>query len=92
MSLNRYAAKVDANQAEIVSALKSAGCTVYEVRKPVDLLVGRNGVNYLLEVKNPNGRNRIEPDQDAFFKTWGGSYAIVRSVDDALVAIGITKA
>ena len=60
MSLNRYAAKRDANEPEIVAALRDAGYIVCLLKEPLDLLVGRRGnPNWaLLEVKMPEGALR----------------------------------
>lgn len=48
----RYAARVDANQAQIVSALRAAGAYVWIIGLPVDLLVGFNGQTFLVEIKD----------------------------------------
>ena len=71
MSIQRWAAKPDSNRAEIVAALRKAGCVVYDIRRPVDLLVGyrhqsidrQAGVIYattpatmLMEIKRPAGK------------------------------------
>ena len=52
----RRAAKVDDNQAEIVATLRYVGCSVTSLasigRGCPDIVVGYNGVNYLLEIKD----------------------------------------
>ena len=78
----RYAAAIDANQTEIVRALEKYGCSVYVIKKPVDLLVGRNGVNILMEVKTEKGK--MTPEQKEFFDTWRGQKDVVHSVEEAL--------
>lgn len=86
----RRAAKVDLIQPEIVAALRAAGCSVEVIGKPVDLLVGRAGVSYVLEVKSgPGKRNDLTPDQVIFFRDWRGHAAVVCSVDEALRAVGL---
>lgn len=87
----KRARKRDANEPEIIAALESIpGVTVVPIDKPVDLVVGYQGITHLLEVKNPKGKNRIEPDQRDFMDTWQGRpVVIVRSPQDALQAIGI---
>lgn len=86
----RYAAKVDANQPEIVAALRAVGASVRPIHTlgagVPDLLVGWRGGNYLLEVKTPTGE--LTPAERKFAECWRGQAATVRSVDDALQAIG----
>jgi hypothetical protein len=47
----RRAARVDENQAQIISALRAAGAYVWIVGLPVDLLVGYRNHTYLVEIK-----------------------------------------
>ena len=94
--MTRYAARVDANQADIVKALRALGATVYVLKLPVDLLVGINGRTALVEVKDPNsayGRRGLNPNQQAFATTWnGGTLALVDSVEAAQRLIGVMTA
>lgn len=85
----RQAAKRDANEPEIVNALRECGCSVTRLsQKGVpDLLVGRHGVNYLFEVKEAKGKPT--DDQIEFFETWEGDVCIVRTVEEALKAVGL---
>ena len=84
----RRAAKVDCNQPEIVQALRKAGRTVqplHQVGKGCpDLLVGYQGVNYLLEVKTDDGD--LTEDQVSFISDWRGHIFIVRSAEEAIKA------
>jgi hypothetical protein len=87
----RRAAKVDANQEQIVSALRAAGASVQSLA-PIgkgcpDLLVGFRDDNYLFEVK----RGKEEPNdlQAKWHITWCAHVYVVRSADDALRAIGV---
>ena len=95
----RRAAKVDANQEQIVKALRSAGATVQSlagVGKGVpDLLVGYQGKTLLMEVKDgrlaPSAR-RLTEDQLVWHGAWrGGPLAVVDGVDAALRALGAIK-
>ena len=53
-----------------------------------DMLCGRAGVNYLLEAKTDKGKLTI--DQEMWHDAWKGAKpAIVRSVDEALRAVGL---
>jgi len=84
--------QIDHNQPEIVAALRAAGATVqhlHEVGKGCpDLLVGFRGVNYLLEIKNPNTKGKLTPAEAGWHLMWCGSSMIVNSIDEALAAIG----
>lgn len=94
---HRAGGRVDANQPEIVDALRQVGASVIitsaQGRGFPDLVIGWRGRNYLLEVKNPNtayGRQGFNKNQRLFNAEWRGSAPIiVRSVAEALAAIGI---
>jgi len=86
----RTAAKRDANEKEIVTALESIGCTVHRLDLPVDLLVGFRARNFLIEVKNPEGRATRTSGQGKFFEMWKGQVRQVTTVDEALELV--TKA
>ena len=95
----RRAAKVDANQEQIVEALRAVGATVQTlaaVGKGVpDLLVGYQGKTILLEVKDgrrPPSERRLTEDQLVWHGAWrGGPLAVVDGVDAALRALGAIK-
>jgi hypothetical protein len=93
------APKIDANQPEIVAALREAGCTVQLLhmvgRGCPDLLVGKMddslgiNVNLLLEVKSDEAkRNDLTPDQKKWHDSWRGQVTVVCSVNEALKAVG----
>ena len=85
----RFAAKVDANQTQIVSALRAAGAYVWIIGLPVDLLVGYRGHTFLVEIKSGSKR-RFTALQADFFENWSGStLARVDSPEAALRMIGI---
>ena len=85
----RYAARVDANQAQIVSALRAAGAYVWIIGLPVDLLVGFNNQMYLVEIKNGSRKHLTKLQQD-FFASWtGGGLHRIESPDEALRMIGV---
>ena len=93
------AAKIDANQDQIVTVLRAAGATVQSlagVGKGVpDLLVGYQGQTLLLEVKDgfkSPSRQLLTEDQLRWHGSWkGGSLAVVDSPDAALRMIGVIK-
>ena len=87
----RYRARRDDNESAIVQALQAVGCSVMPLPggegRP-DLLVGRAGVNYLLEVKGAAGT--LTPAQVQFHGTWQGRpVAVVRTRREALQAVEI---
>lgn len=94
--MRRAAARVDANQHLIVNALRQAGCTVQclsAVGKGCpDLLVGYDGKNYLLEVKDgskkPSAR-RLTEHQWEWIPAWKGQVAVVKSVEEACSIVGV---
>lgn len=87
----RRAAKIDDNQPEIVEALRKVGASVQSLaaagKGVPDLLVSFRGVNYLLEVKMEKGK--LTDDQVKWHQMWQAPIYIVRSVEDALRAIGL---
>jgi len=87
----RYAARIDANQNDIVKALRAAGAVVRIITQGdgiPDLLVGFEGGTILIEVKDgdkcPSARKLTEAEQLFFDKWVGGPLVIVTSVEDAL--------
>ena len=81
-------AKTDANQAEIVRALIHIGCTVHVVnRAPFDVVVGRLGANYLLEIKDSAktlSQQKLKPSQERFSQEWRGQWACVNTAEAAI--------
>ena len=92
----RRRAKIDANQTQVVSALRAAGATVQSLAEcgsgVPDLLCGFRQQTFLLEVKD--GRRKLSErqltsDQVKWHIEWrGGPCIVVNSVDEALAAIG----
>lgn len=72
--------KRDANEPEIVEAFRKHGFTVERLDRPMDLLVGRYGRNWLIEVKVEGAK--LNANQKAFAERWKGHFAVVRSVQD----------
>ncbi len=87
----RMAARVDGNQAAIVSALRMAGASVWIIKLPTDLVVGCNGKTVLAEVKN-GPKARYTPLQQSFMADWkGGPVATLPDVDSALRLVRMLK-
>lgn len=81
--------QTDILRAEIVEALREVGATVvslYKVGGCPELLVGFRGTNYLLNVTTPTGH--VAAIRWLWGETWTGQVVVVRSVDEALRAIG----
>jgi len=95
MKRRAFAKRRDLNEPEIVKGLEGAGCSVFRLDKPADLLVGKGGRNYLLEVKNPGalrGKKQavmLTEDEAEFHEAWRGQVQIVESLEDALRVVGI---
>jgi Holliday junction resolvase len=86
--------RIDANQKEIIAALRAAGASVRSLAALghgiPDLLVGFRGVNFLIEVKNKAGRgDRLTEDETEFIQEWRGQVVKVFCVDDALSLLGV---
>jgi hypothetical protein len=93
----RRAAKVDATQAAIVSALRAAGAGVLSLaalgRGVPDLLIWYRGGYLLLECKDgakPPSHRKLTQDQQDWMAEWPGEVHVVLSPADALKAIGAT--
>lgn len=86
--------RADANQEGIVKALRAIGCTV-TVASQVgggfpDLVVGRHGLNYLLEVKDgdkPKSKQNLSKVQQEFHANWRGHIITVTTIDEAIRAV-----
>lgn len=78
-----------------MSAFRSAGCVVWDLKLPVDLLVGANGKTMLVEIKDGRkvpSAQKYTKLQELFLSTWtGGPVATVRDVEGALNAARLLK-
>lgn len=96
----RRIAKVDGNQRAIVAHLRAHGCSVVSLATVgagvPDLLVGRNRVTVLMEVKRPEvvdkkrGARQASTNalQDDFRATWrGGPVVVVTTPEGAMAAL-----
>lgn len=86
MSLKRFNPRRDSNERDIVKALQQAHCRV--LRSDVfDLIVQRGPYTFLLEVKTQDGKlNQKQINR----RESGWLFSVVRTVDEALKAVGIT--
>ena len=90
----RRAAKTDANQPEIVAALRAIGASVADTSAVgkgfPDLVCGYQGRTWLLECKDGSlspSRRKLTPDQVEFKATWRGHWAVVNSADEAIEVV-----
>lgn len=94
----RYGAKIDANQPEIVAALRKAGCAVQHLHSVgkgcPDLLCALDGATFLIEVKDgakPPSKQLLTPDQVTWHAGWKAPIYIVNSVAKALEVVEVYK-
>lgn len=94
----RRAARRDPNEAELVTVIRGLGGTVMHL-DDVDLLVGFQGRNYLMEVKQEKakGLSRHQYDlkpgpQTELHETWRGQICVVRTVEDVCRVLGVKVA
>lgn len=88
----------DKNEPAIIRALEAVGCYVQKLHEGgvPDLLVGYEGCTFLLEVKGALGVKggassvSLTETQEKWHRAWCGARPfIVRTVEDALTAIGL---
>lgn len=91
----RRAAKIDANQPDVVAALRKAGAKVQSLAAVgagvPDLLVSFRQELFLLEVKDGTkvpSAQKLTEDQVRWHTAWGAPVHIVNSPEAALRAIG----
>ncbi len=94
MSRNRYSARTDSNEAEIVKALRKMGISVETGHD--DIIIGHKGKTHWIEVKTPDCVSKKtgkildsakKPSQIKLEKEFKGSYHIVSSIDEILEII-----
>jgi len=82
--MTRKAAKVDSNQGEIVEYLRACGFTVTSTANVgngfPDLVVGKYGLTFILEVKSKKGK--LRKSQEEWFEDWRGHAIVVRNMED----------
>jgi Holliday junction resolvase len=89
--MGRRAARVDANQNEIVTMLRKMGYSVAITsdcgKGFPDIVVGRSGRNYLFEIKDGNkvpSKQKLTDLEQQFADTWKGQYNVITCLDDAI--------
>lgn len=87
MGAPRWRQKPDSNQQDIIVALETIGCSVYDASRVgtiPDLIVGFRGCTLLMEVKTPKGK--LKPSQIQWHEDWNGHSCVVRSPMQAIEA------
>lgn len=94
----RRAARIDSNHSEIVRVLRDIGASVQSLASQgqgcPDLLVGYRSVNHLFEIKDGSkmpSKQVLTPDEQRWHQGWRGRVEVIRSVDDALRAVGVME-
>lgn len=87
----RRAAKADDNQPQIVKAFRQLGFDVahtHTIGKGFpDIVVGRNGINTLVEIKDGKkvkSQKQLTADEKEFHENWRGKIIIIESVEDVI--------
>jgi hypothetical protein len=87
----RTVARVDANQAQIVAAMRAVGAYVlhlHQLKNCCDLLVGYRGRTHLMEIKDPAqpfSARQLTPGEAKFREEWRGTpYHVVETADQAI--------
>lgn len=80
------AKRVDSNQKTIVDAYKLYGFSVADLSAAgdgfPDLVVGKFGRSWLVEVKTLNGK--LRKTQKEFRENWRGCYRVSRTINDVI--------
>ena len=93
----RRAARVDANQNEIVDALRNVGASG-AITSMVgsgfpDLVIGFRGLNYLIEIKDGSkfpSQRKLTDDEQEWHDLWRGTVFVANDINEALSIIGAT--
>lgn len=96
--MTKYRHKVDGNQSEIVKALRNAGAFVHlqpADKGLFDMIVGYDGLWYVLEVKDPDSSrgNKLTMDEIKYICDIRNRAKVypVQSAEQALAIIGASK-
>lgn len=87
--------RTDANQAEIVGLLREIpGVSVFSIADigggVPDIVVGRRGITYLFELKDPAkapSKRKLTIAQEQFHADWSGHAAVVETTAEILGAL-----
>lgn len=89
----KYHCKADANQPEIVAAIRAIGGTVLHMHTlghgAPDIAIGYGGLTLLAEIKD--GSKKLTPDELAWHESWTGGCYLIRNIEDAARAVETLK-
>ena len=87
----RRNANADDNQPQIVKAFRPLGYSVahtHTIGKGFpDIVIGRDGVNTLVEIKDGSkvkSQRQLTNDEKEFHEAWRGTVVIIESVEDVI--------
>jgi len=86
----RRAAKVDANQPEIVKTFRDLGWYVLiisQLKNCCDIMVSKNGRTIAVEIKDgnkPPSQQKLSEGELKFKSQWLGEYALINCVQDVI--------
>ena len=86
----RRAAKVDANQAEIVRLLRQVpGTKVWVLNDIIDIAIAHRGYNFFVEIKNKDGKDELTDAQIKFIPEWSkfGQVRVAHTFEEILKLI-----
>lgn len=84
------AARVDANQPEIVKAFRDLGWSVLiisQLKKCADIIVSKNGQTIVVEIKDgskPISAQKLTAGELEFKEMWQGEYKVINCIDDVI--------
>ena len=89
----RRAAKIDANQPELVEAFRKMGCSVLiiaQLKNACDLFVSKNHKTAAVEIKDgtlPPSKKMLTEGEYKFSQSWKGMYFIVEDLSGAQLVV-----
>lgn len=93
----RRAARVDANQVEIVEEFRGHGATVKvvsQIKGFVDIVVGYLGHNLLIEIKDGKkmpSQRKLTKDEEEFHASWRGTTRVIENKEDVGPYLALVK-
>ncbi len=87
------AARIDANQPEIVKTFRKFGWYVLiisQLKNCCDIIVSKNGRTIAVEIKDgskPKSKQKLTEGEIKFRNEWQGEYKLIKSIEDVLNTI-----